>query len=118
MDFKLPEKLTEEEEATFVPIFAKLRALTVNGLTGIDLIRCLVEWSIMPLSRRNGFICEFNGNLNHPQCFYNVRLEEEDIVEIVKKLSGEPVENCSKIGLKPFSVSNPAPEVKHPNSPF
>ncbi|KAI5006013.1 hypothetical protein ZWY2020_033256 [Hordeum vulgare] len=64
----------------------------------------------MPLSRRNSLMCELNGDLNHSQCFYNVRLEEEDIFEIVKKLSGKPVEHCSKIGLKPFCVSNPAPE--------
>ncbi|KAI5012487.1 hypothetical protein ZWY2020_024753 [Hordeum vulgare] len=64
----------------------------------------------MPFSSRDGLMCEFNGDLNHPQCFYNVRLEEEDFVEIVKKLSGEPVENCSKIGLKPLCISNPAPE--------
>ncbi|KAI4996243.1 hypothetical protein ZWY2020_046834 [Hordeum vulgare] len=55
-------------------------------------------------------MCGYNGDFNHPQCFYNVRLEEADIVEIIKKLSGEPVENCSKIGLKPFFILNPAPE--------
>ena len=72
----------------------------------------------MPLSRLDGLMCEYNGDLNHPQHFYNVRLLEEDIVEIVKKLSGEPIENCSKIGLKPFCVSNPALEVNNPSSPF
>ncbi|KAI5012724.1 hypothetical protein ZWY2020_024990 [Hordeum vulgare] len=42
-------------------------------------------------------------------------LAEEDIVNIVKKQCGETIENCSKIVLKPFCISNPAPEK---NSPF
>lgn len=83
MDFELREKLTEEEEATLVPIFGKLRGLTTNGLTGIDLIRCWVEWTILPLSCWNGLMCEYDGDLNHPQCNFSVRLSEEDIVNII-----------------------------------
>lgn len=113
MDFEPPEKLTDEEEASLAPVFAKLRALTANGLIGIDLICCWVEWRIMPLSRRDGLMCEYDDNLNHLQCFYNVMLAEEDIVNIVKKQCGELIKNCSKIGLKPFCVSNPAPEINN-----
>ena len=39
-NFKLPDKLTEEEESDFIPVLSELRSLTNNGLTGIDLIRC------------------------------------------------------------------------------
>ena len=111
MDFELPEMLTEEEEATFVPIFGKLRALTTKGLTGIDLIRCWIEWQIMPLSRREGLMCQYDGNLNNAQRFTNVMLDTEEINSPVKKLCGETKEACSKIGLKPFCRANPAPEV-------
>ncbi|KAI5008362.1 hypothetical protein ZWY2020_009410 [Hordeum vulgare] len=109
MDFKLPAKLTEEEESTFIPVFSQLRSLTNNGLTGIDLARCWVEWRILPLSRRDGLMCEYDGSENHPQCFFHTRLTEEDIVEMIRKLTSEPLENCTKIGLKTFCLSNPAP---------
>ncbi|KAI5018563.1 hypothetical protein ZWY2020_043451 [Hordeum vulgare] len=61
MDFKLPEKLIEEEESKFIPIFSELWSLTNNGLIGIDLFRCWVEWNILPLSRRDGLMCEYDG---------------------------------------------------------
>ena len=111
MDFKLTEKLTEEEESEFIPIFSQLRSLTNNGLTGVDLVRCWVEWRILRLSRRNGLMCEYNGSENHPQCFFHTKLTEEDIVDMIKKLTSESLENCAKIGLKPFCLSNPAPTV-------
>ena len=66
MDFKLPEKLTEEEESEFIPIFSELRSLTNNGLIGIELFRCWVELNILPLSCRNGLMCEYDGTVNHP----------------------------------------------------
>ena len=84
MDFKLPEKLTEKEESEFIPIFSELRSLTNNGLTGVDLFHCWVEWRILPLSRRYGLMCEYDGSLNHPQCYFHRRLPEQDIVDIIK----------------------------------
>ncbi|KAI5004635.1 hypothetical protein ZWY2020_031878 [Hordeum vulgare] len=54
-------------------------------------------------------MCEYDGSLNHPQCFFHTRLTEEDIVEMIKKLTSEPLENYAKIGLKPFCLSNLAP---------
>ena len=112
MDFKLPEKLTEEEESEFIPIFSELRSLTNNGLIGIDLFRCWVEWNILPLSRRDGLMCEYDGSVDHPQCFHHKKLAERDIVGVIKKLTGESLEECAKIGLKAFCRSNPAPPVR------
>ncbi|KAI5018704.1 hypothetical protein ZWY2020_043592 [Hordeum vulgare] len=110
VNFKLPDKLTEEEESEFVPVLYELRSLTNNGLTGVDLIRCWVEWRILPLSRREGLMCEFDGTLDHPQCYFHTALTEKDIVAIIKKLTGEPTTKCGQIGLKPFCKINPAPK--------
>ena len=82
-NFKLPDKLTEEEESDFIPVLSELRSLTNNGLTGIDFIRCWVEWRILPLSRRDGLMCEFDGTLDHPQCYFRTTLTENDIVSII-----------------------------------
>ncbi|KAI4967084.1 hypothetical protein ZWY2020_031065 [Hordeum vulgare] len=109
-NFKLPDKLTEEEESDFIPVLSELRSLTNNGLTGIDLIRCWVEWRILPLSRRDGLMCEFDGTLDHPQCYFRTTLTENDIVSMIKKLTGEPLAKCSQIGLMPFCKINPAPK--------
>ncbi|KAI5012274.1 hypothetical protein ZWY2020_024408 [Hordeum vulgare] len=110
INFKLLDKLTEEEESEFIPILSELRSLTNNGLTGVDLIRCWVEWRILPLSRRDGLMCEFDGTLDHPQCYFHTALTEKDIVAIIKKLTGEPAGKCGQIGLKPFCKINPAPK--------
>ena len=56
-------------------------------------------------------MCHYDGNLNNAQHFTNVMLDSEEINSIVKELCGEPKEACSKIGLKPFCIANPAPEV-------
>ncbi|KAI4997106.1 hypothetical protein ZWY2020_052448 [Hordeum vulgare] len=69
----------------------------------------------MPMSCRDGLMCEYNGNLNHPKCFSNFMLDKENIDNIVMKLSRGSLETCSKYGLKLFCLSNPAPEK---NSPF
>ncbi|KAI5003410.1 hypothetical protein ZWY2020_030570 [Hordeum vulgare] len=109
-NFKLPDKLTEEEESDFIPVLSELRSLTNNGLTGVDLIRCWVEWRILPLSRRDGLMCEFDGTLDHLQCYFHTALTENDIVTIIKKLTGEPAAKCGQIGLKPFCKINPTPK--------
>ncbi|KAI5011779.1 hypothetical protein ZWY2020_013916 [Hordeum vulgare] len=109
-NFKLPGKLTEEEESDFIPVLSELRSLTNNGLTGVDLIRCWVESRILPLSHRDGLMCEFDGTLNHPQCYFHIALTEEDIVSIIKKQTGKPLAKCSQIGFKPFCKINPAPK--------
>ncbi|KAI4997497.1 hypothetical protein ZWY2020_052839 [Hordeum vulgare] len=57
---------------------------------------------------------EYDGTVNHPQCFHHKRLSESEIVGIIKKLTGEPLEECAKIGLKAFCRSNPVPPKSDP----
>ena len=40
------------ERSKYAPQLSKLRAFMANGLTGVDLARCWISWSILPLSRR------------------------------------------------------------------
>ena len=83
-----------------------------NGLTGIDLVRCWVSWSILPLSRRTGLMCEYTGDVNDPQRHTNMQLTDDETTEAVKKMLDEPIFECSKIGLSPFYVSNKPPAVR------
>ena len=53
-----PQRLTARERANYAPQLSKLRAFMENGLTGVDLARCWITWSILPLSRRPGLMCE------------------------------------------------------------
>ncbi|KAI4973189.1 hypothetical protein ZWY2020_028897 [Hordeum vulgare] len=53
-------------------------------------------------------MCDFDGTLDHPQCYFHTALTESDIVTIIKKLTGEPTAKCGQIGLKPFCKINPA----------
>ncbi|KAI5011646.1 hypothetical protein ZWY2020_013783 [Hordeum vulgare] len=55
-------------------------------------------------------MCEFDGTLDHPQCYFHTALRETAIVAIIKKLTGEPAGKCGQIGLKPFCKINPAPK--------
>uniref|UniRef100_A0A8I6XXT1 Uncharacterized protein n=1 Tax=Hordeum vulgare subsp. vulgare TaxID=112509 RepID=A0A8I6XXT1_HORVV len=55
-------------------------------------------------------MCEFDGTLDHPECYFRTTLTENDIVSIIKKLTGEPLAKCGQIGLKPFCKINLAPK--------
>ena len=62
----LAEKLTAAERKKIAPTLAKVKALLVNGLIGIDLARCWLAWRIIPLSSRTGLMCDYVG-LRAPQ---------------------------------------------------
>ncbi|KAI4994116.1 hypothetical protein ZWY2020_028393 [Hordeum vulgare] len=55
-------------------------------------------------------MCEFDGTLDHPQCYFHTALTEKDIVAIIRKLTGEPAAKCGQTGLKPFCKINLAPK--------
>ena len=112
MDFKFPDKLTEEEESEFIPLFSDLKFLYNNGLIGIDLFRCWIEWNILPLSRRDGLMYDYDGTLEHPQRASRRQLSESEIVGVIKRLTGESLEECAKIGLRGFCRANPVPPVR------
>ena len=63
----VPQRLTAKERASYAPQLAKLGAFVANELIGVDFVRCWVSWSIMPLSRRPGLMCEYTGDLKDPQ---------------------------------------------------
>ena len=57
-----------------------------NGLTGIDHVRCWVSWSILPLSRRPGLMCEYTSDLKDPLGHYETEMTEVDINDMTKSL--------------------------------
>ena len=77
-----------------------------NGLIGVDLVRCWVSWSILPLSRRPGLMCEYTGNLKDPQRHCDIQLSNAEITEATKKLLNEALKECSKTWLSPFCTFN------------
>ena len=83
-----------------------------NGLTGVDFVRCWVSWSILPLSRRPGLMCEYTEDVKDPQCHTDIQLSDAEITEAVKKMLNEPVAECSKTGLSPFCAVNKPPAVR------
>ena len=107
----LPKCLTTRERQTYVPQFAKLRALMANGLTGVDLARCWVKWHILPLSRRSGLMHEYTGNSNDPQRFTEIEVTNDEVTESVKKMLDEPIAICSQTRLAPFYAANKLPAV-------
>ena len=84
----------------------------VNGLTGMDFVRCWVSWSILPLSRRPGLMCEYTGDVKDPQRHIDIQLTNEEITVSVKKMLDEPVSECSKTGRSPLCVCNKPPAVR------
>ena len=89
-----------------------------NGLTGVDLVRCWVSWSILPLSRRPSLMCEYTGNLKDPQRHCDIQPSDAEITEATKKLPNEPLKECSKIGLSPFCTFNKPPAVSVASLPL
>ena len=77
-----------------------------NGLTGVDFVRCWLSWSILPLSRRPGLMCEYTGSLKDPQRHIDIQLTEVEVIEAVKKILNEPEAVCSRPVFHQVFVSN------------
>ena len=94
------------------PSAIKTQSFFANGLTGVDFVRCWVSWSVLPLSRRPGLMCEYTGSLKDPQRHIDIHLTEAEVTKSVKKMLDEPVAVCSKVGRSPFCASNKPPAVR------
>lgn len=103
---------SSKERSKYAPQISKIWAFMANDLTGIDLVRCWVSWSILPLSRRPGLMCEYTGELKDPQCHIDVQLSDEAITEAIKKMLDEPISDCTKTGLCPYYASHKPPAVR------
>src|SRR4051812_7124965 len=106
-----PQRLTGKERSKYAPQLSKLRAFLANGLTGVDLARCRISWSILPLSRRSGLMCEYTGSVDDPLRHVNIQLTDEEVTEAVKKILNEPEHVCARTGLLPFCTTNKPPAV-------
>ena len=107
-----PQRLTAKERSKYAPQLSKLRAFMANGLTGVDLARCWISWSILPLSQRSGLMCEYTGSVDDPLRHANIQLTDEEITEAVNKMLNEPEHVCARTGLLPFCATNKPPAVR------
>ena len=82
-----------------------------NGLTGVDFVRCWISWSVLPLSRRPGLMCEYTGDVEDPQRHINIQVTNEEVTESVKKILNESESVCSQTSLNPFYTKNKPPAV-------
>ncbi|SPT20454.1 unnamed protein product [Triticum aestivum] len=81
-----PQRLTAKERSKYAPQLSKLRAFLANGLTGVDLARCWISWSILPLSQRSGLMCEYTGSEKDPPRHIYIQLTDDEVTEAVKKI--------------------------------
>ena len=82
-----------------------------KGLLGVDFVRCWISWSILPLSRRPGLMCEYTGDVEDPQRHINIQVTDEEVTEGVKKILNESESVCRQTGLNPFYTQNNPPAV-------
>ena len=82
-----------------------------NCLTGVDFVCCWISWSILPLSRRSGLMCEYTGEVEDSQRHINIQLTDEEVTEAVKKMLNESEAVCRQTGLNPFYTQNKPPAV-------
>ena len=66
-----------------------------NGLTGVDFVHYWISWSILPLSRHPGLMCEYTGEVDDPQRHINIQVTDEELTESVKKILNEPESVCA-----------------------
>ena len=85
------------------------QALITHGLTGIDLMKCWLRWSIQPLAIRPRLMHEYTGEPTDSLRFSEVTLTEDQIVKSAKPLLGEKMDALHQHGLLPFFTKNPAP---------
>ena len=82
-----------------------------NGLTGVDFVRCWISWSILPLSRRSGLMCEYTSDLKDSQRHIDIQVTEAEVTEAVKKILNELEAVYSRTELSPFYTKNKLPAV-------
>ena len=85
------------------------QALITHGLTGIDLVKCWLRWSIQPLAIRPRLMYEYTGESTDSLRFSEVTLTEDQVVKSAKPLLGEKMDALSQHGLLPFFTKNQAP---------
>ena len=95
------------------PTIRKIKALLVNGLNGIDLVRVWVTWRILPLSRRPGLMCTYTGEKNDPQRHSPDDLPDDVVDATTQSLLKEGIVTSNAFGLLPFCKNNPAPAVSY-----
>ena len=94
------------------------KALIAHGLTGIDLVKCWVRWSIQPLAIRPRLMHEYTGESTDKLRYTEVTLSEDQVMKNTKPLLGEKMEALALHGLPPFFVQNKAPALVTPFSFF
>ena len=85
------------------------QALITHGLTGIDLVKCWLRWSIQPLAIRPKIMYEYTGESTDSLRFSEVNLTKEQVMKSAKPLLGEKMDALSQHGLLPFFTQNKAP---------
>ena len=85
------------------------QALITHGLTGIDLVKCWLRWSIQPLAIRPRLMYEYTGEPTDSLRFSEVNLTEDQVMKSAKPLLGEKMDALSQHGLLPFFAQNKAP---------
>ena len=107
-----PQRLSAKERSKYAPQLSKLRAFMANGLTGVDLARCWISWSILPLSRRSSLMCKYTGSVDDPLRHINIQLSDDEVTEAVKKMLNESEHLCAQTSLLPFCATNKPPAVR------
>ena len=77
-----------------------------NGLSSVDFVRCWISWSILPLSRRSGLMCEYTGDVEDSQRHINIQLTDKEVTGAIKKILNESEVACRQTGLTPFYTQN------------
>ena len=85
------------------------QALITHGLTGIDLVKCWVRWSIQPLTIRPRLMYEYTGESTDNLRFSEVTLTEDQVLKSAKPFLGEKLDALAQHGLLPFFAQNKAP---------
>ena len=85
------------------------KALIAHGLTGVDLVKCWIRWSIQPLAIRPWLIFEYTGEATYTLRYSEAPILEEQVVKNAKPLLGERLDKIALNGLAPFYAQHQAP---------
>ena len=85
------------------------KALIAHGLTGVDLVKCWIRWSIQPLAIRPRLIFEYTGKATDTLRFSEAPMLEDQVVKSAKPLLGEKLDKIALNGLAPFYTLHQAP---------
>ena len=106
LPFEATDALSSKPDPSSLPfvesLLDKVRALTLHGLTGLDLISCWTKWRVQPVSRRSRLMMDFTCHANDVDRTCLEDWDKGEWINFIRRVTDEDIDSYDNVGLAPF----------------